>query len=163
MDEGDIIAQEETKIESQETAPELEARLAIMGGKLLNQKLMPYLLGDIFLEEQLDKATYCGKFTAKDGLISLNKDSLKRIVNKGRAFRGKIKLRLQNEEIDFNGKKILLEDLMLTSIRGKNSLEGVSNLHIGSLVLKNKQVYLKVKEGWLVLEKVQVPGKKEME
>jgi methionyl-tRNA formyltransferase len=47
LDTGPIVAQAGTPVEPEETAPELEARLAAMGAELLTSSLGPWLAGDL--------------------------------------------------------------------------------------------------------------------
>jgi len=60
--------------------------LAKLGGKLLAEVIPKWIKGEIKPKEQEhDKATYCGKITKQDGLIT-EEDSPETIVRKVRAF-----------------------------------------------------------------------------
>jgi methionyl-tRNA formyltransferase len=52
MDTGPILAKRETPVDPDETAGELEARLALLGAELLMQVLPGYLAGDVVPEPQ---------------------------------------------------------------------------------------------------------------
>lgn len=73
IDHGPIVAQASTLIEDWPPRLELlEELLADVGGKLLTETILPWLNGDITVEEQEhDKATYTEKIKKKDGLINL--------------------------------------------------------------------------------------------
>jgi methionyl-tRNA formyltransferase len=84
MDEGDILTQEETKILPDESAAELEARLARTGAELLIntidkiKKIKP-------VKQDHTLATFAPKLSKKDGRIDWTKDSL-HIQRQLRAF-----------------------------------------------------------------------------
>jgi methionyl-tRNA formyltransferase len=70
MDAGPIIAQEITAIGPDETAGELEARLAQFSAALLTSHLQPWLRGEIQPEEQDEEAaTYTTRLEKADGVI----------------------------------------------------------------------------------------------
>jgi methionyl-tRNA formyltransferase len=83
LDAGDILAQENTEINPDETAPELRKRLIKLGGEMLVKFLQnPNFEG----QKQNDpEATHSGKIKKDDGLIDLNDDSVKN-YNKYRAY-----------------------------------------------------------------------------
>jgi len=75
LDTGPVIALEETPIYSEETAPQLRARLGIIGANLLAQKLPQYLAGGLPLYEQDESfATYARKIKKEDGDITHDDD-----------------------------------------------------------------------------------------
>jgi methionyl-tRNA formyltransferase len=68
LDTGAILMQRETLIEETETAPELMARLSLMGAELLSETLAR--LGEISPREQSEeKATFAPMLHREDGLI----------------------------------------------------------------------------------------------
>ena len=72
LDAGDIVAQESTKIMSDETTIELRERLIKMGADLLAETLPSYLDDSIELMPQDHaRATRCRKIKKEDGYISL--------------------------------------------------------------------------------------------
>lgn len=86
MDTGDIIAQEKTAIEQDETRPELEARLAVIGADCLRETL------PIFVERRLkpvkqddSQASLCQLIDRDDGRIFWDADS-QSIYNRYRAL-----------------------------------------------------------------------------
>ena len=75
LDAGPLIACEKTLIGSDETGRELRARLNSIAGKLLVKTMPKIISGDMKPEEQDGtQATFCGKISKEDGLISLSDD-----------------------------------------------------------------------------------------
>ncbi len=84
MDEGDILTQEETKILPDESAAELEARLAQAGAELLIKTI--HEIETIKpLKQDPTQATFAPKLSKEDGRIDWTKDSL-HIQRQLRAF-----------------------------------------------------------------------------
>jgi methionyl-tRNA formyltransferase len=74
LDAGPILLQSETEINADETAPELTARLALMGAELLGQTLAS--LDTITPHPQRDRdATLAPMLTKEDGLIDWSSDA----------------------------------------------------------------------------------------
>ena len=73
LDAGDIIAQESTSIDSNETARELRPRLIEMGATLLANTLPAYLARQITpMVQDASQATHSGKFKKEDGELDLS-------------------------------------------------------------------------------------------
>lgn len=73
MDTGDIIATQELAIEPNETAGDLESRLASVAADLARQWMPRVVAGDYSRIPQChSEATYADKMTAADGRISTN-------------------------------------------------------------------------------------------
>lgn len=78
LDAGDIIVQQETKIEPAETTIELRTRLIDIGAKLLCKTLPAYLRGEITPIPQDDTtATHVGKLQKSDGELDLSASDIK--------------------------------------------------------------------------------------
>ena len=74
-DEGEIVAQESLKILPQETAPELENRLAHLGSKLLVKTIPEFIAAEITPKPQdlnVLKKYYTKKLSRQDGFIPWN-------------------------------------------------------------------------------------------
>lgn len=87
LDAGDVIAELRTEISATETAPELRARLSILGCKLLIETLPKIFTGEIthtIQDESL--ATKCGKFTKADAEIHPDQDQPIEMWRKYRAY-----------------------------------------------------------------------------
>ncbi len=88
MDHGAIVKSQKLKIESEMRAPELEDKLAHLGGKLLAETIPDWISGKIkSVPQDHARATYTKKITKEDGLIDLN-DSAELNYRKFRAFYG---------------------------------------------------------------------------
>lgn len=84
MDEGDVLAQQETEILPEENAAELEARLAQLGAELLIKTIDR--IDNLKPQEQdHSQATYAPKLKKEDGKIDWAKDALD-IQRQVRAF-----------------------------------------------------------------------------
>ncbi len=84
MDEGDILMQEEVWIEPEESAAELEERLAQAGAELLAKTISE--MGRIKRQKQdHSQATYAPKLSKEDGRIDWEKDAI-HIERQIRAF-----------------------------------------------------------------------------
>lgn len=75
MDEGDVLAQQETEIFPEENAAKLEARLAEMGADLL-VKTIDLIESLKPRKQDHSQATYAPKLKKEDGKIDWGKDSL---------------------------------------------------------------------------------------
>lgn len=77
MDAGDILFQERTPIDINETAVELSNRLSLMGADLLVQSI--HIIADnkaVFVPQDHSKATYCHLIEKKHGFIHWNQPAL---------------------------------------------------------------------------------------
>jgi methionyl-tRNA formyltransferase len=87
LDAGDIIAEAKTPIGDNETAPELRARLAIMGGKLIVETMPKIFSGDIHPTKQDENGiTKCGKFMKSDAEIHPDTDDHTDMWRKYKAY-----------------------------------------------------------------------------
>ncbi|PIR74011.1 MAG: methionyl-tRNA formyltransferase [Candidatus Magasanikbacteria bacterium CG10_big_fil_rev_8_21_14_0_10_47_10] len=86
LDTGPILIQEEITIDPDETYPQLDARLAVVGANLLARTIPPYISGSLVLAEQDNSAaTTCTQLTRDDGLVDWQK-SAQHIYNQYRAM-----------------------------------------------------------------------------
>ncbi len=77
LDTGPIIAEEETPIDPDETAPELKDRLNKIAVPLLLKTLPDYFKGKIIPKEQDENfSTHVKKFSKEDGLLDLSANPL---------------------------------------------------------------------------------------
>ncbi|MES2315522.1 MAG: methionyl-tRNA formyltransferase [Patescibacteria group bacterium] len=86
LDAGNIVAQEKTVINAEETAPELRKRLIKQGGELLVKTLPQFVEGKLKeIPQDETQATFCKKIKKEDGLIDLQDNGAKN-YNKFRAY-----------------------------------------------------------------------------
>ncbi len=73
LDDGPILAQESTPIQSEETAGSLSERLCSLGADLLLKTIPPYISGEILsIEQDHSKSTYASMLKRKDGLLDFH-------------------------------------------------------------------------------------------
>jgi methionyl-tRNA formyltransferase len=86
MDTGDMLLQEEIEILPEETAPELTARMAEAGAKLMTETLRGLPYGLVTPKKQNDSlATYAPLLKKQDGRIDWERNALQ-IFNRMRGF-----------------------------------------------------------------------------
>ena len=154
MDHGNLVSSCQLLVSSQDNYEILSKKMAELGAELLIKILPDYLAGKIKLQPQDHaQATFTKKFTADDGEIKPD-DTPEQAYNKIRAL---------NPEpgtyfwINKNNKKTRLKIL---------EVEPLSYLEAqplsGGLFVKNGQLILGLKNGYLMLKTVQPEGKKMM-
>lgn len=122
MDTGDMIDILRFRIPFDWTTKELIDEMKKIGPKFLNNTLRKYgkkILGEV--QQDDEKANYCGKIEKESWLIDPRNDSIETIYNKYRAFalRPKIYFNLPPSEIIWNknpkssGKRIIIDTLEL--------------------------------------------------
>jgi methionyl-tRNA formyltransferase len=151
MDTGPILTQRSTKIHPEETRGSLGERLSRLGAELLLETLQRWLKGQIEPQPQDDaKATYTSLITKEDGLIDWSLSAVE-IWRQVRAYDP-----WPGARTWWRGKlfKILVAR-PLTEWAGKGKPGGVLNLTDGVAVATG--------EGALLLEKVQLAGKRAMD
>lgn len=87
MDAGDIVYQEDLRIDPHHTFTDVLKQCETLTPGILKNMLIPYLKGAIVpIPQDHTKATFCYTITKNDGRIDWNKDSAEAIYNKYRAF-----------------------------------------------------------------------------
>jgi methionyl-tRNA formyltransferase len=154
MDHGPVFAMAETALDEQETYGGLEAKLAVLAGKLLIDSLAGVLSGELKpREQQHDQATFTKILSRQDGFISWQNESAEEITRKLHAFdpwpgiyavweRRGLRLRL----------KIL-------GVKPSDGAEAVGKPGL-VFVSKDKNPAVWTRSGALELTEVQVEGKK---
>lgn len=130
LDEGDLIAQEKLKIETDDTGPSLTNKLISLSNQLLIEKLQLFLEGKIkpFPQPKIEPS-YSRRLTKQDGAVDWNKPAAQ-IEKEVRAYLGWPKSQA----------KIFGNDVILTKVR---VAEGQND---GDLVLKTGDGWLEIKE-----------------
>jgi methionyl-tRNA formyltransferase len=151
MDTGPVFLTESTPIGEGETAEDLMARLKGMGAALLVETLKQLVAGDITATAQDDTlATYAPILDKRDGCIdwTLSADVIARRVRGLSPWPGTY--------TTISGKKL--------SIHRARALEGVGNGAVGSVVeCVENAIVVKCGEGTLLIEELQLEGKRRME
>ena len=150
VDTGPILAQRETRIDSDETAALLGARLAEMGGRLLVEALPAYLEGELVPRPQPAKGiTLAPSLTKSHGEIdwSLTADQIDRLIRAFSPWPGTF--------TTWKGKTVkVLEAIPLGDWSGSEPLGTVVAGEVSPLVVTG--------DGVLWLTRLQLAGKKAM-
>ncbi len=154
LDAGDIINQEETSINPNDTQPTLERKLIKITNKILVKTLDSYLNKKITPQPQNNsQATFTKIIKKKDGQINWNSQA-ENIYNKFRAY-------YQWPQIyTFWNRNKNLTKITLTEIdwQKENAFE---NKKIGKIYKDKNKILVKTKTGSVVLKKIKMEGKRE--
>ena len=150
IDTGDMLAQEKTNIDTDDTYVELEQKLLNLSAKLLLNILPQWVNGEIAPQKQDNsEASYCQMINGNDGKINWN-DSTGTIYNKYKAF------------IVWPGifthwtQKDKTRRIKLNAI---NIGVGDEKHPVGKVFLDDKDVAVQAKDGKIILKMVQLEGK----
>ncbi|MCP6726663.1 MAG: methionyl-tRNA formyltransferase [Patescibacteria group bacterium] len=146
MDHGPILYQEiYEKDISSITTPELTKELAVLGGKLLSQTIVDWMNNAIEPIPQDDKnATFTKMIQKKDGLIDFN-NTAQYIERQIRAY------------AKWPSVYYFVKDKEDRLVRIK-----IIKAHVSSNTKKKGVFYINAKDGLLVVDEVQIEGKKVM-
>lgn len=155
MDEGDILAQEKIEIGEDETADVLLKKLSKMGADMIVDFVPRWISGKINLVPQNhSEASYCKRVLREDGKIDWN-SAAEEISRAWRAYHpwpGIYSiLSLKNQS-----KRLKLLEIEIVS----NMNTGEKN---GKIIEYNQKVAVQAKNGLVILKKIQLEGKKEMD
>lgn len=146
IDTGDILAQEAVTITPDDTTESLTERLAQTGADLLKRTLTDYFLGRLAqIPQDNTLATYAPMVKKEEAILDLNKTGLE-LVNQIRAF-----LPWPVARVDIQGQALLIH---------KASWQEDPNAHPGQEYRINRLPALGTGNGYLLLQEVQLPGKK---
>jgi methionyl-tRNA formyltransferase len=146
LDDGPILSQESVPIGLKETAGTLSSKLSVLGGELLLKTIPPYIRGEIIPQPQDPKlATYAKMLKKKSGEMDFNQSAadLSRKVRAYSPWPGAF--------TTWNGKRLLIH---------QTSHHSVTSPGPGVLLRHRGQPAIGTSEGILVLEKLQLAGKK---
>jgi len=157
LDDGDILLQEKTRIEANETGGSLFEKLSELGGRLINETLDGLSKGTIKSRPQEhDKATKVGLITKDMGHIDFTKSAydIERMI---RAFNPwpSAYSRLSNKVVKLWSAKAC-ENLPSDLLK-----EG-EKLSTGEMIRYHDTLYIKTGFGYLMPEVIQLEGKKRM-
>lgn len=154
MDEGDILAQEKIEIDKNETADMLLEKLSGLGVKIIAKLIPDWISGKIKpIQQDKNKATFCRSVKREDGKIDWN-GTAEEIFRKWRAYQPWpgifTVLTIKNQ----------LKRLKILEI--KIVPESDSGEKAGKIVKYHQEIAVQAKRGLVVLKKVQLEGRKEM-
>jgi len=152
IDTGEILAQEETEINPDETYPELSQKLAVLSTELLKKTIPQWVEGKIKPKMQDNTGSLiCQLIEREDGKVIWD-DEAQNIYNRYRAFTPWPGLYTFWEK---NGVYLRLK-LNKISLMSQNTFE---SHHIGEAFLLDDNVGVQTSSGVIVLEEVQLEGK----
>jgi methionyl-tRNA formyltransferase len=164
LDSGDIISQEKIEIKKDDTSKTLRDKLSALGAKLLVKTLPDYLTENIKPAPQDDsKATETKILNRKDGEIDFENKTAGEIERKLRAFtpwpgiytffNGAVPQRRGGETA--TGRKLKILELKI-----EDKINPL--IPIGKLYEYKNNLIINCKDGSLILDTVQLEGKKEI-
>ncbi|NAS30363.1 methionyl-tRNA formyltransferase [Flavobacteriaceae bacterium R38] len=154
IDTGEIILQEETEISATETAGELHDRLMELGAKTVLQTVSLIAQGDAHPKKQTDdgdiKTAY--KIFRETCKIDWNK-SIDDIYN---LIRGLSPYPTAWTLLNNNGNEISIK-IFDVSVKKE-----IHEIETGTIISDKKEVKVAVREGYIYLNEIQLPGKRKM-
>ncbi len=148
IDTGDILKQREVEIRHTDTAGSLSIRLAEEGTQLLLDTLPEYLQGKIVPQKQDDtQATYAGMIRKEEAILDLALPGAQ-LGRKVRAYNPWPVARIMHRDQEIQVYKARVEDSVY-ALPGKETII-------------EKYPALGTGQGWLILEEIQLPGKKKI-
>lgn len=150
MDHGPIISQKEIKISHNDTLQSLSKKLSKIGAELLIKVLSDYLEGKVEPKAQNDsKATYAPLIKKEYGKIDWSK-SADEIERKIKAFN------------PWPTAWTMLDSKRLKIIKASVLNKDIKNTDPGRISISDNKIIVNCGQGQLVLDEVQLEGKKQM-
>lgn len=151
MDSGDIINQKEVEINDEDDFTSLSEKLSKIGSEVILESVLNY---DDFMKNRIkqdnDKSTFTKKITKEMGKIDFNQ-SKEEIINKIRAF-------VEFPKAYFSYKNENVKILKASPVEIENPK--ISFVYKAN---KNDKIIIGCKNGGIIIEKIQFPGKKAMD
>jgi methionyl-tRNA formyltransferase len=155
MDTGDILTRFEVKIDPDDTTPTLTEKLGRFGAELLIKTIPLWINKQIKPEKQNEShATLCQLIEKEDGKIIWNK-SAQTTYNQFRAFYPWPGI------FCFWKDDTSIRRIKLTEISIDKDLTSDSR-HLGEVFEQNNQLCIQTSSGSIIIQKIQMEGKKEM-
>ncbi len=151
LDTGPILAQKTVNIDAEDTAGTLHDKLARLAGEILDYALKSYVSGKLTPEPQDEGAASCAKeLTKRDGHIDWSQpaEKIERFIRAMNPWPG---------AFSFIGP----DEKMLKITRAGDILE-TGGKQSGKLFTTDKKLAVQCGRGSLVIEELQLPGKKSM-
>lgn len=149
IDHGNMLAKYELDIPAEQTAPELESRLAELAREHIAADLKSYVNGGAQgVEQDHDSATFTEIIAKEDGAIDWNRPSSE-IYNQFRAYYA-----WPGIHTSYDGKRFKILDCRPSEVE--------AGLPVGAVFVKEDRCYVTCGSGSLELLEVQLEGKKAM-
>ncbi len=153
MDTGPILAQEKIQINPQDDFLTLSQKLAKTANKILEKTIIDFVAGRITPQPQKNSATsYCSQITKKDGLLDFTKAAAQ-LQRQIRAF-----VVWPKSYCFWNNQQVIISKAAASDLRPEPPAAA------GTVFLdpKNKNLAILTGKGSLIVNKLQLEGKKEM-
>lgn len=151
LDAGEIIAQEKLKISKDDNSGTLSDKLSKVGAKMLVETLPDWISGSIKAVSQNEsQASFCRMVKKEDGKINWN-ETAEEIFRKWRAYQP-----WPGIHTFWRGKRLNISD-----IKTENHFD--FGKKPGTVVEHKEKAAVQTKAGIVILEKLQLEGKKKME
>lgn len=145
MDEGDILAMGKLTLKGTENSPELEKKLANLGGKLITDVIPKWVNGEIAPLKQTDSdATYTKMLKKDDGKIDWENQTASQIEKLSRAFTP-----WPGIYTFWNGKKLDFYNIEVINYK----------LEPGKVELRNSRILIGTKEKSISPKMLKIEGK----
>lgn len=152
LDHGDIISQIKYPILEDDNYQILHDKLSKAGAELLIKLLPDWINGKIkAIPQDHKKATFTRKFKWEDGKIEWSKESIE-IIRKIKALNPE-----PGTWTTWNGKVLKILDAKADIKKIKNAIRP------GLIYADGKNIYVQTKNGSILLKRIQLAGKKQME
>ena len=149
VDSGDILIQKEVEIKDKENAGQLFDRLSLLGAQTLLEAIDLIDKGeDVYTPQDSTKATHYPMLKKEDGHIDWSKSmhEIKCLIYGMTPWPSAFSY--------LNGKLFKIFDI--------DTVEDNSQMQIGEILIKDKTMYVKCKDGLIRLNEVQIENKKRM-
>lgn len=154
MDHGDIIFQKKIKINKNDDYNKLEKVIIDESNRNLVKVIKKWINDEIKPKKQVhSKATYTKIIEKKDGFIDFRRENAQEIYNKYRAFVNWPRIYSFWKKND-KKKKIIFEEIEFFSKNLKTKYQN------GEVAKIDKKLAIKTKNGFIIIKKIQIQGKK---
>ncbi len=159
MDAGPIIYQKKVAITPQDDYNSLEKKLIKTTNQIIIPVLEKYIHGILKPQPQKEQeASFCSLLTKKMGHIDWKKENLEKIIQKQKAFIQWPKI-FSFWEAKKKPQKLIFHKIY--SLKKENFFQIFKEKKIGEvLLLPNKKMAIRAKNGFLVVQQIQLEGKR---
>lgn len=157
LDTGPVLAQREVPLDGTETAPDLEARLAVVAADLLIEKLPGWLAGTLAARSQpTDGASLTRPLRRADGLLDPERAAveLERQVRAYQPWPGSF--------LEADGQRLIIWRAVPVEEPGEAEVSDPAGGGVGALVPLGDTLALRTGQGLLRLDEVQPAGRRRM-
>ena len=166
LDTGPILAQRNVKIDKSETAGTLYSKLADLGAKTLIPALKKYIADAITpIAQDNSKASFARELKKEDGKIDWDKpaEEIERFIRAMNPWPGAFaSLKIKNQKPARNASLIEAGGSKIKIIKTESRILNVNNFEAGKIFLHNNQLAVQCGRDALIIERLQLEGKKEM-